>query len=216
MSAGSKKTTNRPLESAGFIVCEAGAEAGILRLLCKERGLTEADVEIEDAQGRQHLVAVCGDVFYESGGSALRLMAVIFDSEEDLIQTQRLWADIANNVDSKARLLPFQLPAVDQVGSLETLIRQTIPDASPGAACADQWAVCVQNDINLPESHRKSTQAQRDKAWLQVWLTHRTRDTAYSRIGYAIEKNPSIRQELDPALQRFNIILNEVLNAPLT
>jgi hypothetical protein len=74
----------------------------------------------------------------------------------------------------------------------------------------------TQNVIEpIPPSHQKTTQAQRDKAWLQVWLTHRTRDTAYSRIGYALAKNADLRDELNTALNPLRQVLRDVLSANL-
>ena len=206
---------NRPLESPRVIVCEGADEADILSLLRDEMGLTEADVEIVDAKGRQHLVLCCDDQFYRSGGSDIRLMAVVLDSEDDLAQTQALVASMRAKVGERARLQFFQLPGHDQTGALETLIRAAIPADSPGHACATQWAQCVQADPCIPPPYQKTTQAQRDKAWLQVWLTHRTRDTAYSRIGYALGKNADLRDELNAALDPLRQVLSDVLGANL-
>ena len=206
---------NRPLESPRVIVCEGADEADILSLLRDELGLTEADVEIVDAKGRQHLLSCCDDQFYRSGGSDIRLMAVVLDSEDDLAQTQALVASLRAKVGERARLQFFQLPRHDQTGALETLIRAAIPPDSPGHACATQWAQCVESDPGIPLNYQKTTQAQRDKAWLQVWLTHRTRDTAYSRIGYALGKNADLRDELKAALDPLRQVLSDVLGANL-
>jgi hypothetical protein len=48
-----------------------------------------------------------------------------------------------------------------------------------------------------------------------VWLTHRTRDTAYSRIGYALAKNADLRDELNTALNPLRQVLRDVLSANL-
>ncbi|MDP2095102.1 MAG: hypothetical protein Q8K50_14610 [Hydrogenophaga sp.] len=209
------KLQNRPLESPRIIVCEGADESDILSLLRNEQGLTEADVEIVNAEGRQHLVAFCGDQLKSSGGSDIRLMVVVLDNEDDLAQTQALIENIRAQVPNRVRLQFFQLPHPDQPGALETLIRAAIPPQSPGHACATQWAQCVESDTDIPPSHQKTTKAQRDKAWLQVWLTHRTRDTAYSRIGYALAKNADLRDELNTALNPLRQVLRDVLSAPL-
>lgn len=209
------KLQNRPLESPRVIVCEGADEADILILLRSEIKKTEADIEIVNAEGRQHLVAFCGDQLRSSGGSDIRLMAVVLDNEDDLAQTQTLMANIRAEVGKRSELKFYCLPRHDQTGALETLIRDAIPAHSPGHACATQWAQCVESDTDIPPSHQKSTQAQRDKAWLQVWLTHRTRDTAYSRIGYALAKNADLREELNTALDPLRQVLRDVLSANL-
>ncbi|MDO9482141.1 MAG: hypothetical protein Q8K34_01325 [Hydrogenophaga sp.] len=209
------KLQNRPLESPRIIVCEGADEADILILLRNEIKKTEADVEIVNAEGRQHLVAFCGDQLKSSGGSDIRLMAVVLDNEDDLAQTQTLMANIRTEVGKRSELKFYCLPSNDQTGALETLIRDAIPAHSPGHACATQWAQCVESDTGIPPSHQKTTQAQRDKAWLQVWLTHRTRDTAYSRIGYALAKNADLRDELNTALNPLRQVLRDVLSANL-
>ena len=65
------------------------------------------------------------------------------------------------------------------------------------------------------EAGQPSWVAACDKAWLQVWLTHRTRDTAYSRIGYALGKNADLRDELKAALDPLRQVLSDVLGANL-
>lgn len=206
---------NRPLESPRVIVCEGADEADILSLLRDEQALTEADVEIVDAQGRQHLLSCCDDQFFRSGGSDIRLMVVVLDSEDDLAQTQALGDSIRAKVGERARLRFFQLPHPGQTGALETLIRSALPADSPGHVCATQWAQCVQADPSIPSQYQKTTQAQRDKAWLQVWLTHRTRDTAFSRIGFALNKSADLRAELNTALDPLRDMLHAILSADL-
>jgi hypothetical protein len=213
--ASSPTLQNRPLESPRVIVCEGADEADILSLLRNELDLAESDVEIVDAKGRQHLKQKCDDLFFSSGGSDIRLMAVVLDSEDDLVDTEALIARIRAEVGERAELLFFQLPMADQPGALETLIRAAISADSPGHACATQWAQCVEFDPGIPSHYQKTTQAQRDKAWLQVWLTHRTRDTAYSRIGYALAKNADLRYELNTALDPLRHVLRDVLQASL-
>lgn len=212
MAEPSKPLKNRPLESARILVCEGSDECDLFTLLRNERGLGESDIEIVDAGGRQNLVKAVDDQFYRSGGSAIRLMGVVLDSEDDLQDTQRLVEGIRAQVGTRARWIHCQLPDATTPGALETLIRQAILAQSPGAACANQWETCLQSAL---ATHDAKTQAQRDKAWLQVWLTQRTRDTAYSRIGYAIKVNQALRQELDMALQPLKTILDQVMNTPL-
>jgi len=115
-------------------------------------------------------------------------------------------------VGSEMCIRDSQLPNETTSGALETLIRRAIPSQSPGAACANQWEACLQAEVAATDV---KTQAQRDKAWIQVWLTQRTRDTAYSRIGFAIQRNQALRQELDFALQPLKTILDQILNTPL-
>lgn len=208
----SKPLKNRPLESARILVCEGSDECDLFTLLRNEHGLGESDLEVVDAGGRQNLVNKADDLFNQTGGSDIRMMGVVLDSEDDLQDTERLLDVIKMKVGERAKLVFHQLPDATRPGALETLIRQSIPVQSPGAACANQWEACLQAE--LAEQDAK-TQAQRDKAWLQVWLTQRTRDTAYSRIGYAIKVNQALRQELDMALQPLKIILDQVLNTPL-
>ena len=104
------KLQNRPLESPRVIVCEGADEADILILLRREIQKTEADVEIVNAEGRQHLVAFCGDQLKASGGSSIRLMAVVLDSEDDLQQTQALIASIRTQVPNPVHVQFFRLP----------------------------------------------------------------------------------------------------------
>lgn len=212
MVESSKSLKNRPLESVRILVCEGSDECDLFTLLRNERGLGEADLEVVDAGGRQNLVKTIDDQFYRSGGSAIRLMGVVLDSEDELQDTQRLVDAIKTQVGTRARLILWQLPDAVTPGALETLIRQAIPAKSLGAACANQWEACLQAEL-ADVDHR--TQAQRDKAWIQVWLTQRTRDTAYSRIGFAIQRNQALRQELDFALQPLKTILDQILNTPL-
>lgn len=212
MAESRKPLNSRPLESVRILVCEGSDECDLFTLLRNERGLGESDLEVVDAGGRQNLVKTVDDQFYRSGGSAIRLMGVVLDSEDDLQDTLGLLAAIKTQVGTRAQLIPCQLPDATTPGALETLIRHAIPAQSPGAACANQWEACLQVELAAQEA---KTQAQRDKAWLQVWLTQRTRDTAYSRIGYAIKMNQALRQELDPALQPLKTILDQVLSAPL-
>jgi hypothetical protein len=212
MSDSNKPLKHRPLESARILVCEGSDEYDLFTLLRNERGLGESDIEIVDACGRQNLLKTIDDQFYRSGGSAIRLMGAVLDSEDDLQETQRLVEDIRVQVGTRARWIHCQLPDVTSPGALETLIRQAIPAQSPGAACANQWEACLQAQLAAQDG---KTQAQKDKAWLQVWLTQRTRDTAYSRIGYAIKNNADLRRELDTALQPLKTILDQILSAPL-
>lgn len=212
MTEPTKSTRNRPLESVRLLVCEGADEFDLLTLLRNERGLGESDLEIVNAGGRQNLLDTVDDQFYRSGGSAIRLLGLVLDSEDDLQDTQRLVAAIRATVGTRATLVVYQLPDESTPGALETLIRQAIAAQSPGAACANQWEACQKAE--LADGVHK-TQAQRDKAWLQVWLTQRTRDTAYSRIGYAIEKNKALRQELDPAMLPLKNILDQILHSPL-
>lgn len=212
MVESNKSLKKRPLESTRILVCEGSDECDLFTLLRNEGGLGESDLEVVDAGGRQNLVKTVDDQFYRSGGSAIRLMGVVLDSEDDLQDTQRLVDAIKTQVGTRAQLTLCQLPDAVTPGALETLIRQAIPAQSPGAACANQWEACLQVELAAQDA---KTQAQRDKAWLQVWLTQRTRDTAYSRIGYAIKMNQALRQELDPALQPLKTILDQVLSAPL-
>lgn len=207
-----KPLKSRPLESARILVCEGLDECDLLTLLRDERGLGESGLEVIDAGGRQNLVNKVDDLFSQTGGSSIRLMGVVLDSEDDLQDTERLLDVIKSKVGARAKLVFYQLPDATSTGALETLIRQAIPVQSPGAACANQWEVCLQAELAAPDV---KTQAQRDKAWLQVWLTQRTRDTAYSRIGFAIKRNADLRQELDAALQPLKTILDQVLNTPL-
>lgn len=207
-----KPLKSRLLESARILVCEGLDECDLFTLLRDERGLGESDLEVIDAGGRQNLVNKVDDLFSQTGGSSIRLMGVVLDSEDDLQDTERLLDAIRTKVGARAKLVFYQLPDATSTGALETLIRQAIPAQSPGAACANQWEACLQPELAAPDV---KTQAQRDKAWLQVWLTQRTRDTAYSRIGFAIKRNADLRQELDAALQPLKTILDQVLNAPL-
>lgn len=212
MTAPIKPLKNRPLESARILVCEGSDECDLFTLLRNERGLGESDLEVVDAGGRQNLEKTVDDQFYRSGGSAIRLIGVVLDSEDDPQDTQRLVESIKAQVGARACFIPCQLPDETKPGALETLLRQAIPVQSPGTACANQWEACLQAELTAQDT---KTQAHRDKAWLQVWLTLRTRDTAYSRIGYAIRVNSALRQELDMALQPLKAILDQVLNNPL-
>ena len=212
MAELNKPLKNRPLESARILVCEGSDEFDLFTLLRNERGLGESDLEVVDAGGRQNLLETVDDQFYRSGGSAIRLIGLVLDSEDDLQDTQSLLHAIRAKVGLRAQLMSSQLPDATTPGALETLIRQAIPKKSPGATCANQWEACLQPELT---AQGQKTQAQKDKAWLQVWLTQRTRDTAYSRIGYAIKKNTQLREELDRALQPLKDFLDQLLKQPL-
>lgn len=206
----SKKTLiDRPLQSPRIIVCEGADEYDILSLLQTEKELTETDVEILDAKGRDELLHRVDDAFFAAGGSDIRLIGLVLDTEDDLSACQTLICSLKEKIGDRARVLVYQLPDEKTLGAIETMIRQQIAPDSVGAVCASNWEQC------MASTYATSTQAQRDKAWLQVWLTSRIQSTAYSRIGYAIKSNPVIRQELDSAIAPLKHILEAILSEPL-
>jgi hypothetical protein len=197
-----------------MILCEGADEERLFLMLRKERGLTELDVEIVNAGGRENIQRKWSDVLVQSGGSGIRYVAVVLDSEDDPKATHQWGLDFSAR--NKGPLLDvdvFQIPATEQAGSLETLIRQAIPPDSVGSQCATQWELCAQANA----ATQFATLARKDKAWLQVWLTHRTTSTA-SSVGYAIANdksaNKSLRQELNAALAPLQKILDSVLGHP--
>lgn len=208
--AGDEKLRNRAIESTHLMVCEGADEYDLLVMLRKERGWGEEQVEIVNADGRDKLETKLVDALKQSGrpGITITHVGLIFDSEEDPEKSQRWAAELARKFQLQGlQIQLFQLPGSTQAGSLETLIRRHISTASAGFACATQWEACVQLDAETSFD----LQAKRDKAWLQVWLTHRTASTA-SRIGYALAKDKDLdkklRRELDACLQPLLAILD--------
>ena len=199
---------DRALQSARVLVCEGADEYDIFTLLREKRGLKKSDIELIDAKGRINIKETIDLMFDESGGSSIRIAGVILDSEDNLTDTEELLSEIKTLVNNNnKRFVSYQLPDKEKLGALETLIRRAIPSDSAGAACANQWEACIQNN--------DQTQAQKDKAWLQVWLTQRTKGSAYSRIGYAIKMNSDIRDELATALKPLEEIFDSILAEPL-
>lgn len=199
---------DRALQSARVLVCEGADEYDIFTLLREKRGLKKSDIELIDAKGRINIKETIDLMFDESGGSSIRIAGVILDSEDNLTDTEELLSEIKTLVNNNnKRFVSYQLPDKEKLGALETLIRRAIPSESAGAACANQWEACIQND--------DQTQAQKDKAWLQIWLTARIKGSAYSRIGYAIKRNSDIRDELATALKPLEEIFDSILAEPL-
>jgi hypothetical protein len=203
----SSSLNDRALQSARVLVCEGADEYDIFTLLREKRGLKKSDIELIDAKGRINIKETVDLMFDESGGSGIRIAGVVLDSEDNLTDTDKLLSELQTTINNRARFISYQLPDKEKLGALETLIRRAIPSESAGAACANQWEACIQNN--------DQTQAQKDKAWLQVWLTQRTKGSAYSRIGYAIKRNSDIRDELATALKPLEEIFDSILAEPL-
>ena len=206
-----QKSNNRQINSQRLILCEGEDEKRLLSMLRRARALDESDVEIVSAAGDKNFENKWRDVRAQSGGSDIRYVALVFDSEDDPQGAQQWASDfVATHKNANLQFAVFQLPANDQQVALDTLIRQAIAPTSVGYACATQWEACVQAD----ETTQFGTTARKDKAWLQVWLTHRTTSTA-SSVGYAIthDKSPNqtLRHELDTALEPLRKILDSVL-----
>ena len=206
--ARAPSSLNRPINSTRLILCEGLDEYELFTLLREERGLTDLNIEIASAEGRESFASKWADIRRQSGGLKISDVTLVFDSEDNAQATQQKMNQfVQKHQSSSLRFRLCQLPSATEAGCLETLIRQSIPSDSRGFDCATRWETCIQDNPAIAFG----LQAKRDKAWLQVWLTHRTADTAYSRIGYAICHNPDLRQELDAGLAPLRQILSAAL-----
>ena len=208
MTEKNQKTEDRPLQSSRVILCEGADEYDIFIWLRENQNLTEFDVEIVDAKGRTNLVSRLGDLPYESGGSNVTLVCVVLDAEERTGNDKKLLKDLENKANEvKLKILCIELPDTQNSGALETLVHTAADNNSKPYQCADAWAKCIDEDSGL------KTQAQKDKAWTHVWMAGY--GDFYSRLGYAFKSSDSVRQRLLPVQQRFEKILNQVLQHPL-
>lgn len=202
------KIADRPLQSRRIIICEGADEYDILFWLRSKRELGESDVEIMNAQGRNNLNPLLGDVRFMSGGSDLELVAVVLDAEEQSSKDKSL----VDNLKATAQAQQIQflikiLPDAITPGSLETLVRRHADGNVHASNCADKWEACIQS------SQEWVTRAQADKAWGHVWLA--SQGAFHSRIGHALANNAEIRKQLPSVLEHFDALLEEVLRAPL-
>ena len=195
------------IESSKLILCEGEDECDILTLFRTEQKKSKIDIEIISAGGRDKIDNKLLDLRAGSGGPMIKSVYLMIDSEEDASATQKFAAGfVLKHQTETLKIHVFQLPSATENGSIETLIRQGIVETSIGYDCAMQWEKCVQSDAKTTFDLK----AKLDKAWLQVWLTHRTKSTA-SRIGYAIKNNADLRKELIPALQPIEQIFTQCL-----
>lgn len=202
------KIADRPLQSRRIIVCEGADEYDILSWLRSKRELDESDVEIMNAQGRNNLNPLLGDVRFMSGGSDLALVAVVMDAEEQSRQDKLLMESLmAIAQEQQFQVLIHILPDESTAGSLETLIRRHADSNALASSCADKWEACIQS------SQERVTRAQADKAWGHVWLA--SQGAFHSRLGHALANNAEIRKQLPSVLEHFGDLLDEVLRAPL-
>lgn len=207
MRGDSSKTEDRAINAKALILCEGRDERDILVRLRDAMGLKEDRVEVRSADGKDKIERMWEKLRLGSGGPSVNYLMLVLDSEDSAQQTQSWVQDFKSKHASESlRVEATQLPSGDEPGSVETAIRGGIPSTSPGHACATQWEACVQAN---PET-KFANQARLDKAWLQVWLTHRTKSTA-SRIGYAVLHNNELYAELTDALQPLQDVLDHVL-----
>ena len=206
-----KTPKNRVLKSPRVILCEGKDETDILVWLRSKQDYKETDVEVVDACGRENLINKLDILLGATGGTALKLVCVVLDAEERKIADDKLLKDLkAKAASANLCFLSFQLPDNNNKGALETWVRGSITDNnSKPYQCADSWEQCLGKE-NDPQ-----TQAQRDKAWLHVWLAGHGHDHIYSRLGFAFTKNASIREKLPVIQTQFEAILNQVLQHPL-
>ena len=198
---------SRQIQAKRLILCEGADECDFFLMLRKEQGLTENDIEIINAEGNTNFDTEWLDLRAQSGGNEIQQLFLVLDSEEDASATQKFAAGFALKHQTETlKIQVFQLPSATENGSIETLIRQGIVETSIGYDCAMQWEKCVQSNTNSAYDIK----AKLDKAWLQVWLTHRTKSTA-SRIGYAIKNNSDLRKELTSALLPIEQIFTQCL-----
>lgn len=202
------KIADRPLQSARVMICEGADEFDVLIWIRKQRGLSENDVEILDAKGRANLKDLLGDLRSSSGGSGIKLVALVLDAEERSPSDQAL----IQRLGEIAQMQGFQyflhvLPDADSPGALETLVRSCVDTGNSAASCADAWENC------LTPSLEKRTKAQRDKAWGHVWLAGQ--GAFHSRLGHALANNADVRNRLPDVIQHFEHLLDRVLNIPL-
>lgn len=209
MASKLQKTADRPLQSARVIVCEGADEFDVLAWIRTRRGMAENDFELIDAKGRANLATVLGDLRYLSGGSEVKLVAVVLDAEDKAVSDLALIDGLrAIAQDNSFSLALHVLPDSNSSGALETLVRRHVQDGSPEVSCADAWESCLAQTVG-----GLRTTAQKDKAWSHVWLAGQ--GAFYSRLGFAIAKDADVRQRLNGAIQHFERVLDEVLNTPL-
>jgi hypothetical protein len=208
MAKENQSVQDRPLQSARVILCEGADEYDILVWLREQRKLCEADVEIQNVNGRTKLLKGLGDLRYQSGGSDVRLVYVVLDAEERAGNDQKLLIDLQAEATKFAFTLEiFELPDTVRTGSMETLARDALDTTSKPYQCAEAWHHC------LSSSSDARTQAQKDKAWTHVWLAGC--GEFYSRLGFAFKSSPDVRAKLSALHQRFEALLQAVLNHPL-
>ena len=211
MSETIQTSKNRVLKSPRVILCEGKDETDILVWLRSKQGYNETNVEVVDAGGRENLINQLNNLRSATGGTGLKLVCVVLDAEERKDADTKLLQDLnAETTSANLCFLSFQLPDNNNKGALETWVRGSITDNnSKPYQCADSWEQCLGKE-NDPQ-----TQAQRDKAWLHVWLAGHGHDHIYSRLGFAFTKNASIREKLPVIQTQFEAILNQVLQHPL-
>lgn len=209
MATKLRKTADRALQSPRVIVCEGADEFDVLCWVrTQKRGLTESDVELIDAKGRANLKTMLDDLRSLSGGSDVKLVAVVLDAEERSAADQSLLDDLQTVAQTRGFVLSVHvLPDNDTPGALETLVRKHADRAAPSASCANAWEACMA----ATAVHR--TTAQKDKAWGHVWLAGQ--GAFHSRLGHAMANNADVRESLPLVIQRFEAVLDEVLNANL-
>ena len=203
-----EKMKREPLQSKRVILCEGADEYDLLMWLRDEKKLTQKDVEILDAKGRDNLPTRLKDLRYESGGSDVQLVCVVLDAEERQGRDEALINDLKTQANAaNLQLMIEELPNSTDTGSMETLVRNGCDANTQAYQCADQWEQC------LSKVDDARTQAQKDKAWAHVWLAGQGK--IYSRIGYAFTDHASVRANLSHLQTRFEAILNRVMHEAL-
>ena len=208
MASKLTKISDRPIQSPRVVVCEGTDEFDILKWIRKQQGLSENDVEILDAKGRANLPGLVDDLRSSSGGSGIKLVAVVLDAEERSASDQALIQHLVELAQKHGFLhVVHVLPDTDSSGALETLVRRCVDMSNSAATCADAWEAC------LTPSNEKRTKAQRDKAWGHVWLAGQ--GAFHSRVGHALANNADVRNLLPDVIRHFECLLDRVLKTPL-
>jgi len=208
MAARLLKTADRPLQSARVIVCEGADEFDVLTWIRTRRQMSESDFELIDANGRTNLTTVLGDLRYQSGGSGVKLVAVVLDAEERAPADLDLHEGLQAIAQDNSFLLALHvLPDSNSSGALETLVRRHVDVDAPAVSCADAWEAC------LAPTAADWTTAQKDKAWGHVWLAGQK--AFYSRHGVALTRNSEVREHLSGVVQHFERVIDKVLNTAL-
>lgn len=206
MASTIQRLADRPIQSKRVILCEGKDEVDVLCGIRQRRNLGDADVEILDAKGRTNLLTLLGDLPYVSGGSQVKLVSVVLDAEDLGGRDRALMDSLAAAAEQAGWVLKlYVLPDANTPGSFESLIRRAATGQSPEATCADAWTGCI--------DMAGWTTAQKDKAWSHVWLAGQ--GLIYQRMGLALQDKPELRGRLATVIQRFDTLLNEVLQTPL-
>lgn len=211
-----QRTANRPLQSPRVILCEGADEYDILCWLRAQRGLGEPDVEIQNAEGRGNLLHSLGDLRYQSGGGDVRLVLVVLDSEDCAQADQQLLRDLKlPDAEQPFRVITRVLPNEGTPGALESLVRRCVDQKAAAFACADAWEACqAQSEVACRTEDACRTQAQKDKAWVHVWLA--AHGDIYSRVGYAMKRSAEVRERLQGVVAYFEQMLDQLLEESLS